>query len=220
MSVKEILEELESKGNPKVMTQNWRSAGGENQFGVKSGDIRAIAKRLKTNHPLALELWKTGNADARQIAILILKPKELSTDDLHEMLTSTASWQVIEWLISYVVKAHPEKETVREQWMSDANSMVARAGWSLTTERIGKSPEGLDLGKILDRLEKEMGSAHDDTKWAMNFSLLEIGVKHPEYRDRAIAIGEKIGAYIDYPVSKGCITPYAPIAIRELAARQ
>jgi hypothetical protein len=35
-----------------------------------------------------------------------------------------------------------------------------------------------------------------------------------------MAIGEKLGLYRDYPVSKGCTPPFAPIAITELAKRK
>jgi hypothetical protein len=32
--------------------------------------------------------------------------------------------------------------------------------------------------------------------------------------------GEKLGVYRGYPCSKGCVSPFAPIAIRELARRR
>ena len=37
---------------------------------------------------------------------------------------------------------------------------------------------------------------------------------------RALAIGEKLGIYRDYPVSKGCTSPFAPIWINEMVRRQ
>ena len=39
-------------------------------------------------------------------------------------------------------------------------------------------------------------------------------------RVRAIAIGEKIGLYKDWPMSKGCVIPYAASAIPEMVKRQ
>jgi hypothetical protein len=54
----------------------------------------------------------------------------------------------------------------------------------------------------------------------MNFCLIEIGVNNPKLRKRAVQIGEKVGAYRDYPVSKGCVSPFAPIAIEEMAKRK
>ena len=37
---------------------------------------------------------------------------------------------------------------------------------------------------------------------------------------RAIAIGERLGVYRDYPVSKGCTSPFAPIWIDYFVSRQ
>lgn len=42
----------------------------------------------------------------------------------------------------------------------------------------------------------------------------------PKQRTRALAIGEKLGLYRDYPVSKGCTSPFAPIWINEMVRRQ
>ena len=47
-----------------------------------------------------------------------------------------------------------------------------------------------------------------------------IGIHHGKHRRRVIAIGEKIGLYEVWPMSKGCAIPYAPTAIDALAKRQ
>jgi hypothetical protein len=39
---------------------------------------------------------------------------------------------VADWLTNYVVKQHPDKETLRQEWMAADNRWAARAGWSLT----------------------------------------------------------------------------------------
>jgi hypothetical protein len=54
----------------------------------------------------------------------------------------------------------------------------------------------------------------------MNSTLAQIGINYPEYRDRSIAIGEKLGIYRNFPVSKGCTSPFAPIWINEMVRRQ
>ena len=125
-----------------------------------------------------------------------------------------------EWLNSYVVKHHPDKETLRQGWMATDGPMAARAGWNLTAGRVVKSPEGLDLSALLDRIESEMGNAASEVQWTMNFALGETGIHFPKHRKRALAIGEKLGIYRDYPVSKGCTSPFAPIWINEMVSRQ
>ena len=203
-TLKETLVQLEALGNEKVRAQNSKNGAGNNQFGVRLGDIRNLATKIGTNHALGIALWKTGNIDARLLAILLINPKNLPGDELDRLVRSVGFVQVADWLNSYLVKKYPDKETLRQRWMADDDPWIARAGWSLTSERIGKNPEGLDLPALLDRIESEMGGAAPEAQWTMNFCLAGIGIHFPKYRKRAIAIGEALGLYRDYPVSKGC----------------
>jgi len=220
MTLKETLAQLKALGDEKTLAHNKKNGAGDNQFGVKLGDIRKLGKKIKTNHELALALWETGNIDARFLAILLMKPQSLSADELDRMVRSLNFAWVADWLNSYVVKQHPEKETLRQKWMADDDPWAARAGWGLTSERIAKSPKGLDLPAILDRIESEMPDAPPETQWTMNACLAGIGIHFPKHRKRAIAIGETLGVYRDYPVSKGCTSPFAPIWINEMVRRQ
>ncbi len=220
MTLQQALAKLEALGDPKVRAQNAKRGAGDNQFGVKHGDIRKLAKEIKTDHALGLALWKTGNADAQSLAVLLLEPARLSAAALDGLVrTISYSW-VADWLNAYVVAKHPEKEKLRQQWMQDADRWAARAGWSLTADRVSGQPAGLALPALLQRLEKEMPSAAPEVQWTMNVCLAQIGIHHPEHRPRAIAIGEKLGIFRDYPVSKGCTSPFAPIWIAEMVKRQ
>jgi len=220
MTTKEILAKLKSLADEKMFAQNVKRGAGKNQFGVKMGDIRALATKIRKDHNLALELWKTDNIEARLVAILIMEPAKLSAKELEQMVGSITFVQEAEWMNSYVVKEFPEKESLREKWMKSKNVWVARSGWSLMSGKIARDAEGLDLEKLLDKLEKEMAKAPSEVQWTMNFALAYIGIYHPKFRKRAIDIGEKLGIYRDYPVSKGCTSPFAPIWINEMVRRQ
>jgi 3-methyladenine DNA glycosylase AlkD len=220
MTLNETLKQLKSLGNEKTRAHNTKYGAGDNQFGVKHGDIRALAKKIKADHQLAMSLWETGNIDAQYLAILLIKPKDLSAKEVDRLVRSVTFGWVADWLTNYVVKQHPDKETLRQEWMATNDRWAARAGWSLTAERVVKSPEGLDLPALLDRIESEMGNADPVVQWTMNSTLAEIGIHFPKLRKRAIAIGEKLGIYRDYPVSKGCTSPFAPIWINFMVSRQ
>ena len=220
MTLRDTLAKLKSLSDEKVRAHNKKNGAGDNQFGVRLGDIRKLAATIKTDDQLAIALWDTGNIDARLLAVLLIKPKSLSRDELDRMVRSGTFAQVADWLNAYVVKSHPDKESLRQSWMEDDDPWAARAAWSLTSERIGKNPDGLDLPRLLDRIESEMGTAASEVQWTMNFCLAGIGIHFPKHRKRAIAIGEKLGVYRDYPVSKGCTSPFAPIWINEMVRRQ
>ena len=102
MTVKETLKQLEALGDEKRRAHNIKTGAGDNQFGVKTGDIRKLAKKIKTDHKLALELWKTGNVDAQMLAILVMEPKQVSADDLDRMVSM--GWH-------NAVRASDEKES-------------------------------------------------------------------------------------------------------------
>lgn len=219
MMLPDVMVRLQSLGDEKTRKHNTKAGVGENQFGVKAGDLRLIAKEIRADPALAAELWKTGNYDAMLLATLLMKPKLLSTDELAQLLASAPYDNLVDWLGTNVIKPHPQKENVRESWMNSQDIMTARMGWSLTTERVIKNPEGLNLNALLDRIESEMADAPRSVQWTMNYCLAEIGIKFAEHRARAIAIGEKIGAFKDFPVSKGCTSPYAPIWITAMVER-
>jgi len=220
MTLEETLRQLKSLGDEGIRAHNAKNGAGDNQFGVKRGDIRALANRIKTNHALALSLWKTGNLDAQFLATLLININQLSADEMDRMVRSVTFAWLADWLHSYVVKEHANKEALRKKWLADGDRWAARAGWALTAGRVAKSSEGLDVEALLDRIEKEMGAAAPEVQWTMNSTLAEIGIHFPKLRKRAIAIGEKLGIYRDYPVSKGCTSPFAPIWINEIVRRQ
>jgi 3-methyladenine DNA glycosylase AlkD len=220
MTVKEILARLQSLGDDARRAHNTKSGAPDNQFGVKLGDIRAMAKKIKTDHELALLLWDTGNVEAQLLATLLVKPASLSADELDELTRSTTCAQVAEWLNAYVVAQHPEKDVLREKWMKAKDRWAARAGWHLTASRVKKGGDGLDLPALLDRIEKELPKAVPEVQWTMNNTLAEIGIHHARLRKRAVAIGEKIGLYRDWPVSKGCTPPYVPVWVDFMVKRQ
>jgi len=220
ITLEETLRQLKSLGDAAVRAQNAKRGAGDNQFGVKLGEIRKVATKIKTDHELALSLWKTGNLDAQFLATLLVDVDRLSADAMERMVKSVTFAWVADWLHSYVVKQHADKETLRKKWMASDDRWAARAGWQLTAGRVARSPEGLDLDALLDRIEKEMAAAAPEVKWTMNCCLAEIGIHFPEHRTRALAIGEKLGVYRDYPVSKGCTSPFAPIWIKEMVRRQ
>ncbi|MFJ6779072.1 DNA alkylation repair protein [Streptomyces yangpuensis] len=209
--------ELAGLEDPKARAVNEKHG---DDHGVNLGRLRALAKRLKTQQELARELWATGDTAARLLSLLICRPKAFGREELDAMLREARTPKVHDWLVNYVVKKNPHAQELRAVWTADPDPVVASAGWALTTERVAKRPEGLDLPGLLDVIEAEMKDAPDRLQWAMNHCLAQIGIEHPEHRARAIAIGERLQVLKDYPVSPGCTSPFAPAWIAEMVRRR
>ncbi|HEX7203456.1 MAG TPA: DNA alkylation repair protein, partial [Arthrobacter sp.] len=177
-------------------------------------------KRLKTQQELSRELWTTGDTAARLLSLLICRPKAFERDELDSMLRDARTPKVQDWLVNYVVKKGPHAEELRQAWFTDPDPIVASAGWALTSERVVKKPEGLDLGGLLDIIEAEMQGAPDRLQWAMNTCLAQIGIEHAGHRARALEIGERLQVLKDYPTPPGCTSPFAPSWINEMVRRK
>lgn len=213
----ELMAELAALDDPKLRAVNLRHG---DDHGVKLSDLRALAKRLKVQPELARELWQTGDPAARLLSILICRPRAFSADELDAMLRGAGTPKVHDWLVSYVVKINRHSEQLRQAWFADSDPVVASAGWALTTERVAKKPEGLDLTGLLDLIEAHLKDAPERLQWAMNHCLAQIGISHPAYRARAVDIGERLEVLKDYPTPPNCTSPFAPTWIAEMVRRQ
>ncbi len=212
----DVMAELALLENPKLRAANEERG---DDHGINLSAMRAVAKRLKTQHELAKELWATGDTAARLLATLIVRPKAFSADELDTMIRDVRAPKLLDWFVTNIVKLGKHADELRLRWKDDTE-LVGRAGWSLTTDRVVKGADGLDLNGLLDQIEVEMKGAPAPKQWSMNHCLAEIGIRHPMHRARAIGIGEKLQVLIDYPASPGCTPPYAPLWIAEMVRRQ
>ncbi|RJT41108.1 DNA alkylation repair protein [Mesorhizobium waimense] len=215
-TIDDVMRELATLEDPKMREANERRG---DDHGVNLTQLRSLAKLLKTQHELAVQLWSTGDTAARLLSTLVCRPTTFSTAELDTMIRDISSPKLLDWFIVNVVKAGRHAEELRLGW-KDGDDLVGRAGWSLTTDRVVKNAEDLDLDALLDQIEKEMREAPAKKQWAMNHCLAEIGIHHPKLRTRAIGIGKRLAVLIDYPASPGCTPPYAPVWIAEMVRRR
>ncbi|WP_288871894.1 DNA alkylation repair protein [uncultured Microbacterium sp.] len=217
MTVTEALGELAALEDPKMRAANEKRG---DDHGMNLSRLRALAKRIKTDQPLARELWATGETPARLLALLICAPREFAADELDAMLREPLPPKVDDWFVNYVLKKSPHAEELRLRWFDDADLTVAAAAWSLTTVRVTKDSAGLDLPHLLDLIERDLKDAPSRLQWAMNETLANIGIFHPELRTRALEIGERLQVLADYPTAPGCTSPFAPLWIGEIVRRR
>ena len=215
--VEEVLAELAALEDPRIREVNVRHG---DDHGVNLTKLRGVAKSLKTDQELALELWDTDDTAARLVAVLISRPKLFTAAQLDRMLREARAVKVHDWLVNYVIKKGPHQEELRVAWLGDPNPVVASAGWALTADDVAKRPELLDLPALLDTIESEMKSAPERLQWEMNTTLAMIGIHHPALRARAVDIGERLEVLKDYPTPPNCTSPFAPIWIGEIVRRQ
>ena len=178
-TVEDVMAQLAAVEDPRIRAVNEKHG---DDHGVNLTRLRAIAKPLKTQQDLARSLWDTDDTAAKLVALLICRPKAFDRDELDTMLRQARTPKVHDWLVNYVVKKNPHANELRQAWFADPDPLVASAGWALTSEQVGRTPEEVDLAGLLDIIESEMKDAPDRLQWAMNNCLAQIGIDHAALR--------------------------------------
>ena len=81
MTTEQVMKELEKKGSATIKKIFQNHGAKEPLFGVKVGDLKVMQKKIKRDHDLAMDLFKTGNYDAMYLAGLIADESKMSKKD-------------------------------------------------------------------------------------------------------------------------------------------
>lgn len=187
---------------------------------TKLGDLKKIAKAIKKDHALALELWSTGEYFPRLLATLIMDPKLLSQaliDELdREMQVHTVDEQnhVMEWLMANQLMKNKKIIALIQSWENSPSTLQRRTFWYYQARLrwAGQTPPP-NTPELLSKIEMNMASEVPEVQWAMNLTAAWIGVFDESYRNRCIKIGEQTGLYRDDVTAKGCTPRYLPAFI-------
>lgn len=192
--------------------------GGET---TKLGDIRKIAKEVKKDHPLAMDLWSTGNFFAMQLAILILEKKELNQALIDQMDADIQKHpakqrdHLTDWLMANQLMKDKNLVALLETWEDSPSPLQRRIFWYYQARLrwTGKTPVD-NADYLLTNIEAKIENEAPEVQWAMNFLAGQIGIFDESRRAKCIQMGEKLGLYSDEVAPKGCTPNYLPEFIR------
>ena len=187
----------------------------------KLSDLRKIAKEIKKDHDLAMELWSTGEHFPRLLAILIMDNKLLTQEVINQLATDMTRHdydqrnQLADWLLANQLTKAKKTKLFIQTWEQHPSPLLRRLFWYYQARLrwTGKTPPD-NTPDLLASLQKNMAKAEPEVQWAMNFSAGQIGIHEPAYRSQCIELGERVGLYKGDPVPRGCTPDYLPEFIR------
>lgn len=190
---------------------------GQVQNTTKLGDLRNIAKGIKKDHELAIELWATGKFMARQLAILIMDNKLLSQEVIDQLDKDMQHHpfderiQLMDWLMANQLSKDKKAIVLMESWENSSSKLQRRIFWYYQARLrwLGQSPPPNTEG-LLSAIEEHIANEQPEVQWAMNFTAGWIGVFEKKYRDRCVELGRRTGLFKGEMVSKGCTPDYLP----------
>ncbi len=202
MTVKEVLDQLHALSDPRAV-RNWERIGNDpkNYIGVALTKLKNLAKKIKKNHELSLELWKTGIHDARVLACLIADPLRVTEAQIDEWMKQIRNTELGDQIANYVVSGGPFAMKKMKQWTKSKDEWTKRTGYMLVAAMAGH-PQILsdeDLEAILETIEEEIHRSPNYARDGMNWALIKIGYRSTALNKLAMAAAKRIGpVQVDY----------------------
>ena len=197
MSAEEIIEELRANGSQSIKNVLVKHGAKEPFFGVKIEYLKKIQKRVKMDYRLSLDLYATGNSDAKYLAGLIADDAKMTREELN-LWASQANWSLLsENAVPWVAAGNPFGEELALAWIESEIETTACAGWCTLSSIVALKPDSeLDLHKyscLLKRVETEIHQAPNRVRYCMNGFVISVGSYVIPLTETAEATARAIG---------------------------
>lgn len=222
MNAQEILATLKKLGKPQTAAIYKRHGSGDNVFGALTSEIAKLQKKIKIDHALALDLWQTGNAEARVLALQVADPGKLTRADADRLLKD-GPVRFVGCYLSGLLARSPIAEKTMRAWMKSPDEFRREMGYGLLGFRLKDDPgsvSDVDAEKILATIEKEIRRSPNWARYAMNLAIISIGVYKPALRNKAIEAAKRIGKVEVDHGETNCKTPDAGPYIEKASKRK
>jgi 3-methyladenine DNA glycosylase AlkD len=197
MKLKDVMAALKAKGSEQIKRILTKHGAPASLLGVRIGDMKPIAKQIKGDQALALELYATGIGDAQYLAAMVADGRQMTAKQL-QAWAEDASWDMISgFAMAWVTSENPEGFKLASKWIDSKNEHVARAGWATLGAIAAITPDA-DLpvaayGKLLDRVARTIHEAPDTVRYQMNNFVIMVGTYVAPLADKAVAAARKMG---------------------------
>lgn len=223
MTTTEVMAELARLGSEQTRKTYARHGAPDDLFGVKVGDMKVIQKKIKKDHELALDLYRTGNSDAMYFAALIADDLRFTKKDLQAWADGATWYMLSQYSVAWVASGSPHGWDMALKWIDSKKETIATAGWATLGCLVSIKPDSeLDpaaLGKLLDRVVKTIHSQPNRVKYVMNGFVIALGGYVNGFYDKAVAAAKAIGTVDVDMGDTSCIVPDAVAYLAKMKAR-
>jgi 3-methyladenine DNA glycosylase AlkD len=221
MKVEEVLAELELLGTEQNRKIYRRHGVGGNLSGVSYADMGKLKKRIKMDHKLALDLWNSGNHDARILATMIADPSKVEEKQLSQWADELDNY-VLTDAFANLTAACPFARQMMEKWTHSPEEWISRAGWHVLAKLAMQDNSLSDdyLTSFLEIIESDIHNRKNFVRNAMNNTLIAIGIRNPILETRAMAAAARIGKVVVDHGETSCKTPDAATYIQKTLDRK
>jgi 3-methyladenine DNA glycosylase AlkD len=219
-TVEEVMKRLSELGSAQTV-KTYRNHGATcEMFGCKVTDLKVVAKQIRGQQSLALDLYATGNSDAMYLAGIVADGSQMNRKQLQKWANDASWYMISEHTVPGIACEHRDAWDIGMKWIDAKKQNVAASGWcTLSGVLATRSTESLNLAAIeglLDRVESEILDASNRVRSSMNGFVISVGAYVEPLLCRAKKTAECIGkVHVDVG-NTACKVPLASEAISKI----
>ena len=197
MDIQVVMEELEALGKERMKKMYISNGAHEPLFGVATGAMKPIAKKIKINQPLAEELYATGNYDAMYFAGIIADPKGMTESDFDRWMDGAYFYMLSDYVVAVTLAEADIAQDVADKWIASGEELRMSAGWSCYCWLLGNRKDAefseSKLANMLELVEKTIHDSPERTKSSMMNFIYTVGISYLPLHEKAVETAKAVG---------------------------
>jgi 3-methyladenine DNA glycosylase AlkD len=197
MNFEMVMQELEALGKERIKKTYISNGAHEPLFGVATGAMKPIAKKIKKDQPLAEQLYATGNYDAMYFAGIIADPEKMTEEDFERWIDGAYFYMLSDYVVAVTLAETEIAQVVANKWIASGEELRMSAGWSCYCWLLGNRPDGEfnpnKIANMLNQVEKTIHDSPDRTKSSMNNFIYSVGISYMPLHDKAVETAKAVG---------------------------
>jgi 3-methyladenine DNA glycosylase AlkD len=197
MDLQMVMEELEALGKERMKKMYISNGAHEPLFGVATGAMKPISKKIKINQPLAEELYATGNYDAMYFAGIIADPKRMTESDFERWIDAAYFYMLSDYVVAVTLAEADIAQDVADKWIASGEELRMSAGWSCYCWLLGNRKDAefseSKLANMLQLVEKTIADSPERTKSSMMNFIYTVGISYLPLHEMAVETAKAVG---------------------------
>lgn len=192
-----VMQELEAIGKERLKKMYISNGAHEPLFGVATGAMKPLAKKIKKNQSLAEKLYATGNYDAMYFAGIIADPMAMTEADFDRWMDGAYFYMLSDFVVAVTLAEAEIAQAVADKWIASGEELRMSAGWSCYCWLLGNRKDNeFSASKLAGMLEQVIKTIHDSpdrTKSAMNNFISTVAISYLPLHDMAVETAKAVG---------------------------
>lgn len=197
MDFEMVMEELEALGKERTKKTYISNGAHEPLFGVATGAMKPLAKKIKQNQLLADQLYATGNYDAMYFAGIIADPLKMTEADFERWMGGAYFYMLSDFVVAVTLAEADIAQAVADKWIESGEELRMSAGWSCYCWLLGNRPDAefnaSKIASMLDQVENKIHDAPDRAKSAMNNFIYTVAISYLPLHEKAVETAKSVG---------------------------